>query len=128
VRLLLDTHTAIWWWLNDPKLARSARALIADRTHDVFVSAATGWEIAIKVQCGKMPEMTGQVERFDVLVTSNGFTHIAIDHIHATTAGSTDGRNRDPFDRLLAAQARIEDMTLVTKDRHMGQFGCRTAW
>ncbi len=127
-RLLLDTHALIWWWKDDPILPPSARAAIEDRSNDVFVSAAAGWEIATKVRKGQLPEMRDRVATFHDDVVHEGFRHLPISSIHGVRGGSLAGAHKDPFDRILAAQALIEDLTVITRDREIADFGCKVLW
>jgi PIN domain nuclease of toxin-antitoxin system len=128
MKLLLDTHAIIWWLLNDPKLSARAIDAISDADNRVYVSAATGWEIGIKVRSGRMPEMADYAADFVEAVIAGGFEHLAVEARHGLIGGLMEGRHKDPFDRLIAAQALLEDMTLVTKDREMSQFGCKVLW
>ncbi|MDB5709879.1 MAG: twitching motility protein PilT [Sphingomonas bacterium] len=125
---LLDTHALIWWWLDSTKLPTATRALLADRTNDVSVSAAAGWEIATKVNKGKLPEMTAYVGDYASLVVRAGFRHLDIRHDHGLHAGLLPGAHGDPFDRMMAAQALIENLTVVTRDPAFANFGCSVQW
>lgn len=110
--LLLDTHVLIWWDQDDPRLSRDARDAIAQTDNRVFVSAASPWEIAIKARKGKL--------RFDgspaALIDANGFLPLAISPAHGEAAGSLAWSHPDPFDRVLVAQARQEQLVLVHAD------------
>lgn len=128
MRLLLDTHTLIWWWLEDPSLSEIARAATSAPGADILVSAVSGFEIAQKVRHGKLPVMTEPLARYSDYVVDEGFAHLAISVKHAVRAGLLPGEHRDPFDRLLAAQALIENLTVVTRDPAFAAFGCRTLW
>ncbi len=109
--LLLDTH-ALLWWLTDSDLASAARARIADPDELVLVSAVALWEMAIKRAVGKL-EVDGPM--IDQL-TENGFGPLPISWEHAQRAGALPLHHRDPFDRMLVAQAQAESLTLVTRD------------
>ncbi|QTD46680.1 type II toxin-antitoxin system VapC family toxin [Ottowia testudinis] len=128
MKLLLDTHALIWWWTNDAQLPASARALIADEALPVLVSAASAWEMATKHRLGKLGSVSAALPRFNALVQADGFGHLPITWPHALKAGSHAADNRDPFDRMLAAQADLEGLTLVTRDDAFAQFGVRTVW
>ncbi len=128
LQLLLDTHALIWWWTNDPRLSDAARGAIADETNDVFVSAASAWEIATKQRLGKLAEVPEAAARFAELVEADGFVPLPIDQRHALRAGAWLNEHRDPFDRMLAAQCELEGLTLVTCDAAMVGFGCRRMW
>lgn len=128
MRLLLDTHAIMWWWRDDGRLARAAGVAISDRVNDIFVSTVSGLEIAIKVRIGKLPLMAEAVHRYDELVRDWGFLHLPVDPHHAVHAGLLEGAHRDPFDRLIAAQALLDGLTVVTKDPQFRAFGCETLW
>lgn len=127
-RYLLDTHALVWWWLDDPALSRNARAALEATSNRILVSAVSAIEIALKVRMDKLPAMKVPLGRFDTAVMGDGFSHIAVDHRHAIRAGLLEGEHRDPFDRLIAAQALIEDLVVVTRDPAIAGFGCRTLW
>lgn len=112
MRLLLDTHTLLWWLADDPRLADPARSEIADPANDVLVSAASAWEIAIKAALGKLSLPDDLEEQ----LAGNSFSPLPILVRHALAVRDLPDHHRDPFDRLLVAQARIEDLTIVTAD------------
>ena len=129
MKLLLDTHTLLWWWMNDPRLSKKALNAIKDEGNVVLISAASAWEIATKHRIGKLPGVEHAVTNFNELINADGFAHLAITYQHAVTAGTFDTEHRDPFDRMLAAQAIIEDATLVTDDATIKQqFHAKTFW
>ena len=119
MRLLLDTNALLWWIEDDPTLSASVREAIDDRSNEVFVSVASAWEIAIKSSTGKLeaPEnLAGQIERA-------GFIQLLVNFEHAELAGRLPMHHRDPFDRMLVAQAQVEDLVLATRDRNMARYG-----
>ncbi len=121
-RLLLDTHTFVWSLSDVPRLTEGARSAIADPRNDVFVSAITGWEIAVKRAKGRMTapdNLSGMIEE-------KGFTHLPLTFHHAEQAGKLPMHHRDPFDRFLVAQAQAEDLVLVTRDRYIPRYDVRT--
>lgn len=128
MRLLLDTHALLWWFTNDVRLSAPARQAIANVSSDVFVSAASAWEIATKQRLGKLEGMPEAAARFSELVAADGFIHLPVTHLHGLRAGSYNLPHRDPFDRMLAAQSDIEALALVTRDAAFGAFGTRTLW
>ncbi|PZG09689.1 PIN domain nuclease [Micromonospora craterilacus] len=109
--LLLDTHVVIWWLTDDPTLSSEIKDRL-DHEPDVYVSAATIWEIAIKQAIGKIKEP----ERLPELVRDSGFRSLPITPDHAIVAGQLPLMHRDPFDRMLVAQARCENLVLATRD------------
>ena len=125
--ILLDSHAFFWWLTDDPKLSRNAADLIRDDS-DVHVSAVVAWEIANKVRTGKWQDAKPLLDRFFDIVREEGYLPLPITLEHAHLAGSLPGAHRDPFDRMLAAQAQIENMPLVTADPVFRAFGTRVLW
>ncbi len=123
-RLLLDTHTFIWWLADDPRLGADAKGIIADSQNMVFVSAATGWEISIKKALGKLEAP----DDLDALVEKEGFEHLPITFYHGEQAGALPGHHRDPFDRILIAQAQAEGLVIVTADRIIPEYGVKVVF
>lgn len=128
VRLLLDTHALFWWDYHPRRLPNLAQALIGDPANDVFVSPVSAWEITNKFRKGKWPEADGFARRFAQIVRQLGFAELPITFAHATKAGSLDARARDPFDRLLAGQALMEDLRFVTADAAFHELGVAVVW
>ena len=126
--LLLDTHAAIWWWLDSPMLGSRARESVSAGAQQVFVSAVSGIEIAIKFRIGKLPEFGNPASRFPALMLANNFDTLPVTQGHALAAGLLVGEHRDPFDRLIAAQALEERLTVVTRDPAFAAFGCKVLW
>lgn len=120
MRLLLDTHVLIWWDMDQPLHAKAGRA-ISD-ADQVFVSAVTGWEIAIKTSLGRLRTRRSVVDA----VAESGFEELPVRLAHTEQLGSLPWHHRDPFDRLLVAQALAENLTLVTRDRVFRRYGIRT--
>ena len=121
-RLILDTHVLVWVYEDDPRLGAAAREVITNPGNQVFVSAASIWEIAIKQATGKLggPDNLGAyVERF-------GFTGLPITLRHAERAGRLPLLHRDPFDRMLVAQAQTENLTLITGDASIARYAVPT--
>lgn len=128
MRLLLDTHALLWWWRGDRQLSPRARDAIAAVDAEIYVSAATAWEIATKVRIGKLAAAKGLVSEFEATLAEQGFRHLPISVAHGLRAGSLPGNHRDPFDRILAAQSMIEDLPIVSRDEEIQQLGVRTFW
>jgi PIN domain nuclease of toxin-antitoxin system len=128
VRLLLDTHAFLWWLAGHPSLSKRARTEIDSSGSDVFVSAASAWEIATKYRLGKLPE--ADLVALDVASTieSQQFTPLAVSIRHGQAAGALPGSHRDPFDRMLVAQAMLEDLTLVSNERVFDLYGVKRLW
>ena len=121
MRILLDTHVILWWLMDDDALSTDTKELIDTET-DVYVSAASVWEIAIKQALGKV---TVGSDLADVLDRS-GLKELPIRSRHAVDAGSLPPLHRDPFDRMLVAQARCEDLTLLTRDPQLLRYDVTT--
>jgi PIN domain nuclease of toxin-antitoxin system len=128
LRLLLDTHALAWFLLDLPRLPQTAKAAIADPDNTVVVSAVSALEIAIKVRIGKWPEAAPIVQDFESTLKAERFQSLAVTLEHALKAGSMPGVHRDPFDRLLIAQASVEDLTLVSNEAVFDNFGVQRLW
>lgn len=120
-RFLLDTHVFLWWLADAPELGPRCRDLIADPRNEVFVSAATTWEISIKTTLGKLEAP----EDMDSIVEDEGFSKLPISLYHGQLAGSLPALHRDPFDRMLVAQAQAEGLILMTADANIAQYNVR---
>jgi PIN domain nuclease of toxin-antitoxin system len=123
VLMLLDTHIFLWWLFDDKRLSASLRERIADPEQRILVSAASVWEISIKFRIGKLPGAAEVAHDTPVWITKAGFEPLSILPVHAQLAGSWDIPHRDPFDRMLAAQAKLEELSLASVDPAMGLFG-----
>jgi PIN domain nuclease of toxin-antitoxin system len=128
MKLLLDTHTLVWAIRGDPQLSKAAQAAIKSKGGDVRVSVVSAWEIAIKVGLGKWPEAEKLLNDFEAAIAGPAFALVPISVDHVRTAGLLRAAHRDPFDRLLAAQATIEGLTLVTSDPKMTGLGAPVLW
>jgi PIN domain nuclease of toxin-antitoxin system len=128
VKLLLDTHTLLWWFVGDSALPRSIEAVIDDPANVVLVSAASAWEICTKVRIGKLPSGHGLCENFSGFLKRYHFEPLAVTVEHGRLAGGIAGTHKDPFDRILAAQALIEDMPIVTNDAAFIELGAKVLW
>lgn len=128
MRLLLDTHTLLWWFTNDDRLSPTARDAIGDESNTVFASAASAWEIATKQRLGKLDSVPQAAPRYTELVAADGFVHLPMTHLHGLRAGAYAAKHRDPFDRMLAAQGELEQLTLVTRDAAFDHFEVATLW
>ncbi|HLS15067.1 MAG TPA: type II toxin-antitoxin system VapC family toxin [Beutenbergiaceae bacterium] len=114
---LLDTHTLLWALTDPDKLGAQARRVILDRSTILLVSAASAWEVSTKVRLGRLPGARPLVSTWQRNLTRLGVQHLAITDEHALLCGSLDWGHADPFDRMLAAQAIIESVPLLSRDR-----------
>jgi len=128
VRALLDTHALLWWFSDDPALTRPVRKIIGDMKNTVVVSAASAWEIATKVRLGKLPTGAGLAADFSGYIEREHFQLLAISVEHALRAGLLPGSHRDPFDRMLIAQAQAENLPILSKEVIFDAFGLRRIW
>jgi PIN domain nuclease of toxin-antitoxin system len=126
-RVLLDTHTLVWWVEGRENLSPKARETIQDDDTVVLVSAASAWELAIKSRLGKFRSRELS-ERLDEQILEEGFVALAISIEHAIRAGGLDSPHKDPFDRMLIAQAQIEDVSVISKDKAFDDFAVRRIW
>ncbi len=114
MRLLLDTHAFLWWLAGDNALSAAARKAIGDENNTIYVSAASAWEIATKYRIGKLPGVASIVGNLGGTIADQGFADLPISLRHGQVAGTLPGTLRDPFDRILVAQALLEKLTLVS--------------
>lgn len=128
MRLLLDTHALIWWVMNDGALSRRAYEAMATDGNEIFVSAVSAMEVTTKFRIGKLPQAELLARNFAAEVEEEGFEALPITLEHATLAGSLLIPHKDPFDRLLIAQAQIEGMTLVSNEAVFDGFGVLRLW
>jgi PIN domain nuclease of toxin-antitoxin system len=128
MRLLLDTHTLLWWLSENPSLPASARKLIANKNNDVLVSAASAWEIATKVRLGTLPIAIDLAHDFSAYLERERFDALAVSVEHGVRAGLLPGPHKDPFDRMLIAQALGEHLAIVSNDVVFDGYGVKRAW
>lgn len=127
MNILLDTHALLWWLSGDAKLPRRARRAIQSQQTTVLVSAASAWEIAIKSRAGKL-DAGPLVVDFHRELMQEGFSELPITSDHAIRAGLLQGPHKDPFDRMLAAQAQAENLQVVSKDALFDDYNVRRIW
>jgi PIN domain nuclease of toxin-antitoxin system len=128
LRALLDTHTLLWWILDDPGLSRTARATIRETSNTMVVSAASAWEIAIKFRLGKLPKVADLLSNFSSEVEQEGFQLLPISVEHGIRAGLLPGPHKDPFDRMLIAQSHAENVPIVSNEVVFETYGVRRLW
>lgn len=122
MRLLLDTHIFLWSISDDDRLSAKARAAITDRSNTVLVSTASTWEIAMKWRAGKLELPLSPEEILSTGVARSNFTIVPMDFGHTLAAANLPSHHRDPFDRMLIAQAILENATLVTLDKKIKRY------
>jgi PIN domain nuclease of toxin-antitoxin system len=128
LRALLDTHSLLWWILDDPALTSTAREAIAGTNHTVLVSAASAWELAIKFRAGKLPQAEDLVSNFSNEVEQEGFLLLPVSAEHGIRAGLLPGLHKDPFDRMLIAQSQAEDAAIISNEAVFDTYGVRRLW
>ena len=128
MRLLLDTHAFLWWLAGNRRLSPAARRAVDDTSNDVVVSAATAWEIAAKHRVGKLLEAEAVALDVTGSIASQGFDELAITVEDAERAGRLPGSHRDPFDRMLIAQALAHNLTVVSVDAVFDGYGVSRLW
>ena len=117
VNYLIDTHVLLWWVFDDPKLCSTSRDILKNPNHTIYVSSASAWEIATKYRIGKMPEAEELLNNYESLLEQMGFNELLISTAHALRAGQLPIEHRDPFDRILMAQAELESIPIITYDK-----------
>lgn len=128
MKVLLDTHALLWATLSPASLSRMASRIIADERNVILVSAASAWEIATKVRLGKLPGAEALEREFLDVMEDAGYTPVPIDMESALRAGRLTGEHRDPFDRIIAAQALADDIPVISSDPKLELFGIRRIW
>jgi PIN domain nuclease of toxin-antitoxin system len=126
--LLLDTHTFLWWLAGAEALSGAARTAIADEGNNVHISAASVWEIARKHRLGKLPGVSAIAMNLEETIAGQGFNRLPISVRHGQIAGALPGPHRDPFDRMLIAQAMVENLVLVSNEQPFDAYGVRRLW
>jgi PIN domain nuclease of toxin-antitoxin system len=128
MRALLDTHAFLWWITDDPRLSPQVRKIIGEGTNELFLSAASGWEIAIKAQLGRL-ELSGDLVGFiSRQLHLNALQSLPIQMSHAVHVHTLPGLHRDPFDRLLVAQSQLENLPILTADPQIARYSVTTIW
>ena len=124
---MLDTHAAIWFFNGDEKLSQTAKSVILERSNRKYISIVSAWEIAIKIGTGKL-DFEGRAAGFIQLAESNGFTILPIKAAYLSLIETLPMIHRDPFDRLLAATAIAEEMTIITADENIAKYPVSHIW
>lgn len=128
MRVLLDTHTFLWWITDDPRLSPHARKIIGDGENALFFSAASGWEVAIKARLGRL-RLPDALERFiPEQLALNAIESLPVQMSHALRVHALPDYHRDPFDLLLVAQAQLEGLPILTEDAQIARYQVKTIW
>ena len=128
MRLLLDTHVLLWWLAGDKRIGPKSRAAILEPGNEVYVSAASAWEVSTKVRIGRLPGAEFLAAEFGDHLRRQGFLGLDITVEHGQRAGSLPGSHRDPFDRMLIAQAQAENLVLISSEDVFDQYGVVRLW
>lgn len=124
---MLDTHVLLWWATDDASLPQRARKRVAE-SQEIFVSAASAWEMAIKASLGRLPAAFDLLNDFEGTLALRGFEVLPISAAHGIRAGFLPGPHKDPFDRMLIAQAQAENLAIVSNDEVFDAYGVRRLW
>jgi PIN domain nuclease of toxin-antitoxin system len=128
MKILLDTHAFLWWITEDPRLSVRAREVISDGNNELFLSAATGWEITIKAQIGRL-KLPDEPQHFiPEQMRINGIQSLPIQMDHALHISTLPSHHRDPFDRLLIAQAQLEELPILSSDPQLANYQVQLIW
>jgi len=125
--ILLDTHALIWWFQNDSRLSKRASAVVKNPSNKILISAAVGWELAIKVNLGKI-RPASLVQSLEEALAKEAFEELRVSVAQAVRAGLLPLHHRDPFDRLLAAQAQSLAVPILSADTMLDAYGVRRVW
>jgi PIN domain nuclease of toxin-antitoxin system len=128
MRLLIDTHALLWWLTDDSALPSSARKHIAQAGNTILVSSVSAWEIATKFRIGKLPGAADLLADFAGYLGRERFEGLAISIDHAVRAGLLPGPHKDPFDRMLIAQALAENLPILSNDAAFDTYSVRRLW
>ncbi len=128
MNVLLDTHALLWFALDDPQLSRAAHALVVDPANEKFVSPMSWWEIAIKMSMKKYTLTVAHDVLFETAIRDNGFRVLPIEPRHTAALVTLPFYHKDPFDRLLIAQAIVEDIPIVSADSAFDPYPVRRIW
>lgn len=128
MKLLLDTHIFLWWVSDDPQLSTKARVLIGDGHNTLYWSAASSWEVSIKYALGRMPLPEAPEQFLPLEIEKNRIESLPIIDAHAFQAGKLPPHHRDPFDRMLVAQAQVESIALLSNNRQLNHYDVEIHW
>lgn len=127
-RYLLDTYTLLWYWTEPTNLSETAIEILTDDDNEIYVSSASVWEMATKHRKGKLGQASEILKNFAELIEKSDFQPLSVNWQHAKLSGEYALEHADPFDRMLVAQAQIEDLTLISCDTEIQAFPINTIW
>jgi len=125
---LLDSHALLWWWFEPDRLPSAVVNVLQNSGTPVHVSAASVWELSLDHHRGRLPQLQDAIGDLDGLLKADGFRNLPISPAHGLRAGAFAQAHRDPFDRMLAAQAELEQLVLLTADPQLAAFPCEILW
>ncbi len=128
MRVLLDTHSFLWWVTDDPRLSPRAREIISNGENALFFSAASAWEIGVKARLGRLILSEPVAVFVPAQLALNAIEGLPIALNHALHVGSLPDHHRDPFDRMLVAQSQVENLPILTGDPLIAQYGVEAIW
>jgi PIN domain nuclease of toxin-antitoxin system len=128
MRAILDTHACLWWITNNPQLSQPIRDIISNPNNTLYLSVASSWEIIIKSNIGKLPLPEPPTQFIQACLSANRFESMAISLAHVLQVDTLPNHHKDPFDRILIAQAQVEDMPILTIDHLIAQYPVKTIW
>ena len=128
MHILLDTHALIWWMSGSESLTRAAREAILDKRNTVVVSAVSAWEMATKVRLGRLPLDADIMRDFSAYLVQSNFRELSVTAEHGVRAGFLPEPLRDPFDRMLIAQAQAESLAIVSNEAIFDRYGVKRIW
>lgn len=128
MKYLLDTHTLLWWLSDHERLSSNTHEIIGDPGNDIYVSAASAWEIATKFARGRLPSASLILPDFAGVIEQEQFLELAVNSAHMVRSAMLPGDHRDPFDRILAAQSILENMAPISIDEKFPSLGVMTRW
>jgi PIN domain nuclease of toxin-antitoxin system len=128
MRAILDTHTILWWVTNNPQLSQVVRNMITDSSNTFYLSVASSWEIIIKFNTGKLPLPEPPIQFIQSCLSVNHFESMSIELSHVLQLNTLPNHHKDPFDRILIAQAQVENIPILTLDKLIVQYPVQTIW
>ncbi len=125
---LLDTHTFLWFIYDNPRISKKSLSILRNPRNDIYLSSTVAWEIAIKENIGKIKIHTSLNDLITQSLEAYNFITLPISFAHAIKVGTLPSIHRDPFDRILVAQAMVENLTILTSDPFIIKYKVKTAW